>query len=155
MILPFVTSATDLLTRFLINYEFYRVIVETVVPYEMSILKTSLSFLGFDQFRYGRTYIELVRNGAWEAVYLSWNCICWQSLVLFLATLFGGLSGNHTKLSKLESFTIFVLGIFFLNVFRITSVVLVYQVFGRLPGVIYHDVVTTMMTIVYLFFFWC
>ena len=154
MILPFLTSATDLLTRLLTRFEIYRWIQDTIIPYEMSILKTTLNFLGFDNLRYGRTFIEVLRDGRWEAVYLSWNCIGWQSVVLFLATLATGLSGRHTTWSKLEALTIGILGIFFLNVFRLTSVVLVYQVFGRLVGILYHDYLTTLLIIGSLFIFW-
>ena len=154
MVLPFLTSTTDILTRFLIRFELYRWILDFVVPYEMSLLKTALNFLGFDQFRYGRNYVEVVRNGSWEAVYLSWNCVGWQSAVLFLGTVFTGLSGKFTKLSKIEALTIGILGVFILNVFRLTSVVLVYQVFGRLVGIIYHDYFTTLLTIGFLFLFW-
>ena len=71
MILPFLTSATDLLTRLLTRFEIYRWIQDTIIPYEMSILKTTLNFLGFDNLRYGRTFIEVLRDGRWEAVYFS------------------------------------------------------------------------------------
>ncbi|KKQ94587.1 MAG: hypothetical protein UT20_C0037G0008 [Candidatus Levybacteria bacterium GW2011_GWA1_39_11] len=153
-ILPFLTSTTDLLTRFLIRFEVYRWIQEIIVPYEMSLLKTSLNLLGFNQVRYGSSYIEVIRSGKWDVVYLSWNCIGWQSLVLFLATLFTGLSGRHTLFSKLETLTFGLLGLFFLNVFRLTSVVLIYQGFGRLVGIIYHDYIVTLLAIGLLFFFW-
>ncbi len=39
MILPFLTSSTDLLTGLFIKFEFYRYLQETVVPYEMNLLK--------------------------------------------------------------------------------------------------------------------
>lgn len=71
-----------------------------------------------------------------------------------MGTVFTGLSGAHTKLSKIEALTIGVLGVFILNVFRLTTVVLVYQVFGRLVGIIYHDYFTTLLVIGFLFLFW-
>lgn len=154
MLLPFLTSTTDLLTKFLIRFEFYRWIQNTIVPYEMNLLKTTFYFLGFNNFRYGKTFVGVMRDGQWETVYLSWNCIGWQSVVLFAATFFVGLSGNHTKLSKLEAIVIGLLGIFFLNVFRLTSAILVYQVFGRLVGIIYHDYLITLLIIGFLFLFW-
>jgi exosortase/archaeosortase family protein len=88
------------------------------------------------------------------AVYISWNCIGWQSLVLFFLTLFTGLQGSYKWGGRVQTIILGILGTFILNIFRITLVALIAFYLGRLPAIIFHDYFSTMMIILWLFFFW-
>lgn len=154
VILPFWTSFQDLLTRFVMRIGWYRALQDLVVPYELRVIGTLLSLLGFP-IRVGKAYIEWTKaSGGSEVIYLAWNCVGWQTLVLFIITLFTGLSGRHTRLSKLETLTIGILGTYLLNMLRLALVVVVYFWVGRPFGVVFHDYFSSLLTLAWLFFFW-
>lgn len=153
-LLPFTASLTDFLTNIVIKFELTQTIRNIIIPYEMNLLATVLNILGFKDIQYGMNTIQILRHGRWETVYLSWNCVGWQSAVLFLLTLSTGISGKHTKISKIEAILAGAAGIFFINLFRLVSVIIIYQTFGRLVGIIWHDYIVTLIMIFYLFIFW-
>ena len=154
VVLPFWTSFQDLLTRFVMNVGWYRALQDWIVPYELRIIGTSLALAGFP-IRVGKAYIEWKTvGGGNEVIYLAWNCVGWQTLVLFLLTLFTGLSGHYSILSKLETLAIGILGTYLLNMFRLILVVVVYFWAGRPFGVIFHDYFSNLFSLGWLFFFW-
>jgi len=103
------------------------------------ISQSSLYITGWDKF---------------ALVYISWNCIGWQSLVLFLVTLITGLRGPFTWSSKIHCLLLGGLGTFLMNLVRIVLVSLVALLFGRLPAVLFHDYAGTLLTILWLLTFW-
>ena len=153
-VLPFWTSLQDLLTRYIMKIELYKSIQNVIVPYELGIVGTLLTVLGLP-VRIGNAYIEWTKtSGGSEVVYLAWNCIGWQSLVLFVITLLTGLSGRHTLTSKLETLAVGVLGTYLVNIFRLVLVVVVYFSVGRSFGIIFHDYFSNLLTLGWLFIFW-
>lgn len=154
IILPFWTSFQDLLTRLVMNLGWYRSLQQVIVPYELRIVGTLLTLLQFP-VRVGNAYIEWTKaSGGNEVIYLAWNCVGWQTLVLFAITLITGLSGNHTKTSKFETLAIGILGTYLINVLRLVLVVVVYFVVGRPLGIVFHDYFSNLLTLAWLFFFW-
>ena len=132
IILPFWTSFQDFLTRFIMRVGWYRSLQNVIVPYELRIIGSLLTLLRFP-VRVGRAYIEWTRaGGGSEVIYLAWNCIGWQTILLFVITLFSGLSGRHTFLSKLETLAIGILGTYLVNILRLALVVVVYFFVGRI-----------------------
>ncbi|OGM15648.1 hypothetical protein A2V56_01995 [Candidatus Woesebacteria bacterium RBG_19FT_COMBO_42_9] len=153
-VLPFWTSLQDLLTRYIMKIELYKSIQNVIVPYELGIVGTLLTVLGLP-VRIGNAYIEWTKtSGGSEVVYLAWNCIGWQSLVLFVITLLTGLSGRHTLTSKLETLAVGVLGTYLVNIFRLVLVIVVYFSVGRSFGIIFHDYFSNLLTLGWLFIFW-
>lgn len=154
MILPFWTSFQDLLTRFVMQIGWYRALQNWIVPYELRVIATLLTLMGFP-IRAGQAYIEWTKaSGGNEVIYLVWNCVGWQTLVLLGISLITGLSGKHSKISKLETLTIGILGTYLINIFRLVLVVAVYFVVGRPFGIIFHDYFSNLLTLGWLFLFW-
>ena len=154
IILPFWTSFQDLLTRFIMQVGLYRSLQDIIVPYEIRVIGTLLTLAGFP-VRVGQAYIEWTKaSGGNEVIYLAWNCVGWQTLVLFGITLITGLSGRHTPASKAETLAIGILGTYLVNVLRLVLVVVVYFVAGRPFGIVFHDYFSNLLTLGWLFFFW-
>jgi exosortase/archaeosortase family protein len=154
VILPFWLTVQDILTRIVMSFSWYRLIQNGIVPYELRTIQTILHTLGFST-QAGEAYIQWVSHGqVKEVIYLAWNCIGWQTFILFIVTLISGLSGNHTWSSKVETFLIGLLGTYLMNIFRLTLVIVVYISTGRLFGTIFHDYFSNIFTLCWLFFFW-
>lgn len=152
--LPFWTSFQDVLTRLVMRIGWYKAIQDVIVPYELSVVGTLLRLIGVP-VRVGNAYFEWTKsNGSNEAVFMIWNCVGWQTLVLFIITLLTGLSGKHTLTSKLETLAIGILGTYLINIGRLTLVVLVYYLIGRSLGTVFHDYFSNILTLVWLFWFW-
>lgn len=152
--LPFWTSFQDLLTRLVMRVGWYRALQDWIVPYELRVVGTILTLVGFP-IRVGRAYIEWTKaSGGNEVIYLAWNCVGWQTLVLFMVTLFTGLSGRHTIVSKFETLLIGILGTYLINMFRLVFVVVVYFLVGRPFGIVFHDYFSNLLTLGWLFGFW-
>lgn len=154
MVLPFVTTFNEFLTRIVENIKFYKAIEDFVVPYEIKLISVILKILGIQTVAGTGSIFSVIKNGAPLGIMISWNCIGWQSLILLIITLFTGLQGSYTKASKLECLAVGILGTFLMNIFRISLVVVVLYYFGKLPAVLFHDYGSTIMIIIWLFFFW-
>ena len=136
------------------NMGWYRSIQDVIVPYELKIVGSLLTIVGIP-IRVGQAYIEWTRaTGEPEVIYLAWNCVGWQMLVLFVITLLTGLSGRHALISKLETLFIGILGTYLVNVLRLVLVVVVYFFVGRAFGIVFHDYFSSVMTLLWLLFFW-
>lgn len=153
-LLPFWTSFQDVLTRWVMSVGWYRSIQNVIVPYELRVISTILSLIGIP-LRAGNAYIEWTKSGgSRETIYLAWNCVGWQTLVLFLVTLATGLSGKYRLSSKIEAFLIGILGTYLLNIGRLVLVILVYFAAGRPFGTVFHDYFSNLLTLVWLVVFW-
>lgn len=154
MVMPFVTTFNDLLTRLVEKVEIYRAIQNFVVPYEVKLISVILNLFGIKTVTSAQA-ISMAKDGGWERAYISWNCVGWQSLILYLVTLFAGLVGPYTKTSKAEVIIIGFLGTFLVNIFRLSLVYLFLYFFGYYVGIlIFHDYISNLMIIAWLFFFW-
>ncbi|MBI4058009.1 hypothetical protein HY405_01710 [Candidatus Microgenomates bacterium] len=152
--LPFWTSLQDILTRFVMSIGWYRALQDVIVPYELGVMGTILTLVGLP-IRIGAAYIEWTKaSGGNEVIYLAWNCVGWQTVVLFGITLLTGLSGHFTKVSKLEALAIGILGTYLINVVRLVLVVVVYFWVGRPLGIVFHDYFSNLLTLAWLFFYW-
>jgi exosortase/archaeosortase family protein len=152
LLLPFWNIGQDLLTRLIMKVGWYKLIAETIVPYEIKIIGMLLHILGLP-ILVGNTHLEWVKpDHSHEVIYLVWNCIGWQSGVFL--TLFTGLSGKHTWGSKLETFLLGLGSIYLVNIVRLCLVIIIYYFFGRLIGGIFHDYISNILTLAWLFFFW-
>lgn len=150
MILPFIVSINDILTRTVEKAGWYSWVQEVIVPWEVKLIGVAVRPLGIDYIAYPEGFKA---NGTYAR--LTWNCLGWQSLVLFLVTLpFGFKGGNFTWLSKMEAFLIGLLGTFLINLFRITFTVLLLAFFRSLFAIVFHDYLAAVMTIAWLIAFW-
>ena len=123
------------------------------MPYELKIMSTLINIFGVSA-KSGNAYIMYLKNGRPEVIFLAWNCIGWQSFLFLIVTLFSGLAGNFTKVSKLEVLLIGVLGTYLINIFRLVLVVLMYYFTGQGIGLVFHNYFSNLLSILWLFVFW-
>src|SRR4030042_4507343 len=91
-ILPFVVSINDILTRTVEKLGWYLWIQQKIVPWEVRLVGVMVQPLNIDFVAYPEGFTA---NGTYARI--SWNCIGWQSLLLFLVTLpIGFRGGSYT-----------------------------------------------------------
>ncbi|MFH0864334.1 MAG: exosortase/archaeosortase family protein [Candidatus Gottesmanbacteria bacterium] len=148
-ILPFLVTFNEVLTKVVERLNLYGFIQATVVPIELRMLGTIVTSLGID---FSASNNVMVVNGHFAAI--TWNCLGWQSLLLFVASLAVGLHGPYTLTSKAEVVLIGLLGTFLVNLGRLVIIVLLLAYSKPFFAVVYHDYLAAIVTIVWLFFFW-
>ncbi len=156
MFLPFVTTFNEILTKLVERAGWYAGIRDTIVPYLVRMIAVILKWFGYStsQSLQTLTVQQNAMTAGGTTVYISWNCIGWQSFLLFLLTLFTGLQGSFTFTSKIVTVLFGLLGTFWVNVFRISFIVLVAHWWGRLPAVLFHDYGSTLLIVIWLFIYW-
>lgn len=153
MVLPFVTTFNEFLTRIVETTGLDRFLTDWVVPIEARMIAVILGLLGIPS-QVSTTTVYLDRGGFFLPVYISWNCVGWQSFILYAVTLVTGIQGPFTRASKFEAMLVGFLGTFIMNLLRIASVAVVAFHFGQLPAVIYHDYGGTIIILLWLFGYW-
>lgn len=150
VVLPFVVSINDLLTRAIENIGWYAWVQEKIVPWEIKLVGVMVSPLGINFIAHPEGFTA---NGTYAR--LTWNCIGWQSLLLFLISLPVGLAAaKYTFFSKTEAILIGVLGTFLINLLRIVLTVILLVWARPLFAVVFHDYLAAIMTVVWLVVFW-
>ncbi len=153
LLMPFITTFNNVLTRLVMRIELYRSIQAFITPFQIKFITLILNVLGIRTLITSST-ISVWRDVDWRTFTISWNCIGWQSMILLIITFFIGLAGNHKISSKIECFIIGILGIFLANILRMTLVVIIGYLFGSLSAIIFHDYFGNILMIVWIFAFW-
>jgi len=154
LVLPFVTTFNDFLTRIVEGTGLYRFIQGMIVPTLVRMVGTVLRHFFGVQASISSTSVYLQGAGFPVEIYISWNCVGWQSLVLFLFTLVTGLQGPYTLRSKVKCLLLGAEGTFLVNLLRIVLSCLLAFHLGYLPAVIFHDYLGTLLLIAWLGTFW-
>lgn len=150
MAMPFTLSFNDFLTQTVQRFGWYKWIEKNIVPWEIKLVGVMVQAVGIKFIAYPEGFTA---NGIYAQ--LSWNCLGWQSLLLFLLSLpFGYQGGEYTLLSKIEAFIIGVLGTFLINLLRISFTVVLLVVSRPLYAIVFHDYLAAIMTVVWLIIFW-
>ena len=150
---PFLTTLNELLTAILLKIGWYRAIQDFIVPFETRMIVVVVRFLG-QQAEASSSSISLLRDGRWQRIIISWNCIGWQSILILGVTFLTGLQGAHTRASKIECLLIGILGTFLVNILRISLVALMIVYIGGIPATVIHDYSSVFILILWLFAFW-
>jgi len=153
LLLPFITTFNEFMTAMVMTMHLDGVLREWIVPAEARMVAVMLSPLGVD-VSVSSTSIYIGGGDFPLPVFISWNCVGWQSLILFALTVKTGLDGRYTRASQLRALSLGLLGIIWINLLRIAGIAMVAYYFGRLPAVLAHDYGGTVMTIVWLALFW-
>jgi exosortase/archaeosortase family protein len=151
--LPFVTTYNDLLTAGAIRLGVAGPL-QSVSPVEARMVVALLQLFGLHAAAAGSRLVVWSASGQATNLFISWNCIGWQSLVLLGASLAVGLRGEYTTETRLQVFLVGLLGTVLVNLVRVALVCLLAASFGRTPALIFHDYGGTLMTIAWLFAFW-
>jgi len=154
LVLPFVTTFNDFLTKMVEGTGLYRLVQGMIVPTLVRMVGAVLRYFFGVQASISNTSVYLQGAGLPIGIYISWNCVGWQSLVLFLFTLITGLQGPYTLRSKVKCLLLGAEGTFLVNLLRIVLSCLLAFHFGYLPAVIFHDYLGTLLLIAWLGIFW-
>jgi exosortase/archaeosortase family protein len=153
LILPFFSTFGELLTNAAMAAGFDAWLGQWVAPVEGQLVHGALALLGIPS-AYSGSLLYIGTGAGSLALYISWNCVGWQTLLFLGVSLATGLQGEFTLRSRLEVVAVGVIGIAFLNILRITIVALVAYFFGRVPAVIVHDYGSIVATVAFLMAFW-
>ena len=155
LVLPFITTFNEFLTRAVVELRLDWILTEWVVPTEVRFIALMMQPFGITtEITDAALYLHKPGSILPIPVYVSWNCVGWQSFILFGITLITGLQGPYSRRRKLQLVALGLLGTFWMNLLRMSSVALVAYFFGRLPAVVFHDYGGTLMILVWLVIFW-
>lgn len=153
LVLPFFSTFGELLTRAAMVAGFDAWLGEWIAPIEARFVHGALSLVGVPSAASG-PLLYVGSGPASIALFISWNCVGWQTLLFLGASMATGLQGEYTLRSRVEVVALGVAGIAALNVARITAVALVAFAFDRVPAVVVHDYGSVLATVAFLMAFW-
>jgi exosortase/archaeosortase family protein len=151
VVLPFLVTANDLLTKLVEHNFLYIWVQNNVVPLEAKMMGAILMPFGYD-YVFSPTNSTIVVNGLTMGI--TWNCLGWQSFFLLFITLLVGFRGRYTKLSILEALGIGILGTFWLNILRMIFTILLAVHAPPIFRIVFHDYLAAGTTLIWLFAFW-
>ena len=153
VILPFVTTFDDLLTAVGMHLGIAGPL-QAIVPAEVRVTVVLLAVFGIHAAAAGNQLVVWNSSGAAQTLFISWNCVGWQSLILLGISLAVGLRGPMSLGSRVEVVLFGILGTVLVNITRIAIVCLLAAAAGYLPAVLFHDYGGTLMLVAWLFTFW-
>ena len=153
LILPFFSTFGELLTKAAMAAGFDAWLGQWIAPIEGKLVHGALALVGVPS-AYDGSLLYVGTGPGSLALYISWNCVGWQTVLFLLVSMATGLQGEFTLRSRLETVALGVMGIALLNVLRITVVALVAYAFGQVPAVIVHDYGSVIATVAFLMAFW-
>lgn len=149
-ILPFLVTFNEILTALVERFELYIWVQERIVPIQSQLAGLLVRPLGIDYvpFRDG-----MLVNGM--PMQMTWNCLGWQSLLLFGGSLIVGLKeGTFSIFSKAQVFILGLFGIFWINLIRIAFTVVLAAYAMPIFRVVFHDYLAAITTVIFLVGFW-
>ena len=151
VVLPFIVSFNDFLTKIVEGNMLYGWIQRNVVPIEAKMMGVLLLPFGY-KYAFSPTNSMVVVNGVNMGI--TWNCLGWQSFLLLIVTFLVGLRGKYTGFSISQAVAIGVLGTFWLNILRMLLTVLLAVHLASVFRIVFHDYLAAITTIIWLFGFW-
>jgi exosortase/archaeosortase family protein len=153
MLLPLVTTFDDFLTSWALQLGVDNPL-QTIVPVEARMVVSLLGLVGIHAAAAGSHIVVWDAAGTMHTLFISWNCIGWQSLLLLGVSFFSGLRGRQPLGSRVQVIVIGVGGTMLLNLLRVAAVAALEATWGHLPALIFHDYGGTVLVIGWLFVFW-
>jgi exosortase/archaeosortase family protein len=153
VVLPFVSTFDDVLTQVGMRLGIAAPL-QVIVPAEIRITVVMLGLFGIHAGAAGNQLVVWNSHGTPQTLFISWNCVGWQSLILLGLSLAVGLRGQMTLATRLEVIAFGLAGTILVNVTRIALVCLLAALAGYLPAVLFHDYGGTLLLVAWLFTFW-
>ena len=153
MLLPLVTTFDDFLTTWALQFGANNPL-QAIVPIEARMVVGLLGLAGIHAAASGSHLVVWDSAGAMHTLFISWNCIGWQSLVLLGVTFMSGLRGSHPIEARIQVIVIGVAGTMLLNLLRVAVVAGIAATVGVTPAVLFHDYGGTILVVAFLFGFW-
>ena len=153
MLLPLVTTFDDLLTSWALQLGANNPL-QGIVPIEARMVVGLLGLVGIHAAASGSHIVIWDAAGSMHTLFISWNCIGWQSLVLLGISFFSGLRGQQSLEARVQVVLIGIAGTMLLNLMRVAAVAAIAATFGQIPALIFHDYGGTILVVCWLFAFW-
>ena len=153
MVLPLVTTFDDLLSAWAMSLGANNPL-QAIVPAEARMVVSLLGLTGVHAAASGSHIVVWDSSGSMHTLFISWNCIGWQSLILFGVSLTSGLRGGHSAESRAQVVLIGVAGTMLLNLLRVALVAWIAAAIGVAPAILFHDYGGTILFVGFLFGFW-
>ncbi|MEA2655593.1 MAG: hypothetical protein QOI23_958 [Chloroflexota bacterium] len=153
MLLPFVTTFDDLLTTWALQLGANNPL-QGIVPIEARMVVGLLGAVGIRAAASGSHIVIWDAAGSMHTLFISWNCIGWQSLILLGISFLSGLRGQQSLEARVQVVLIGVAGTMLLNLVRVAAVAVIAATIGQTPAMLFHDYGGTILVIGWLFGFW-
>ena len=156
-VLPALVTFSAALTTLFNKMGWYVWLQRLVVPFEARLVAVLIKLVGIKaMITPGQNFaMVLVRpDGGFQPVALQWNCLGWQSMILLSLTLFTGLRGGYTFLSKAETVGFGILGTFLSNLFRMALITALAYYWNSVAAMIVHDYFAMFVGLIWMIFFW-
>ena len=153
VVLPFVSTFDDVLTQVGMRIGIAAPL-QVIVPAEIRITVFMLGLFGIHAGAAGNQLVVWNSHGTPQTLFISWNCVGWQSLILLGISLVAGLRGRYSVAARIQVVLIGVLGTLCVNLMRMSAVALLAATAGRVPALLFHDYGGTLIVIAWLFCFW-
>ena len=150
--LPLLITFNDFLTSAVMATHLDKY-MNALVPYEAGAASGLLRGLGLQA---GNSATNVWLSGAFIPVtaFIDWNCSGWQSFLVFGMTSVSGLKQLARRRDAALVAGVGLLGVFAVNVLRITSVVMLGYYVGYPAALLFHDYGGTLLTLAWLLGFW-
>lgn len=153
MVLPLVNLFNDIVTQAALSLKAYRIVSNYIVPLEVTWVVVLLRFLGVTAAASGE-YVMVGEAGRQTMVEIIWNCVGWQSVLMFVITVIVGLRGGFSFFSKLKTLSLGLVGTVMVNIIRITLVILLFQKLDQRLAMVFHDYGALLTNTGWLLLFW-
>ena len=153
MLLPFVTTFDDLLTSWALALGANNPL-QGIVPIEARMVVGLLGVVGVRAAASGSYLVIWDSAGSMHTLFISWNCIGWQSLILLGVSFVSGLRGRQSLEARTQAVLIGVAGTMLLNLMRVAAVAAIAATAGQTPAILFHDYGGTILVVTWLFAFW-
>jgi exosortase/archaeosortase family protein len=153
MVLPLVTTFDELLTTWAMSLGADNPL-QAIVPVESRMVVGLLGVVGVHAAASGSHLVVWDTAGSMHTLFISWNCIGWQSLILFGVSLLTGLRGASSLETRVQLVVIGVASTMLLNLVRVSLVAVIAATVGVGPATFFHDYGGTVAFVGFLFAFW-
>lgn len=157
MLLPLFATLNSFMTETLNRSGWWKPIQDFIVPWQAKMVAITLHPFGIEtRITPGSLYstFYMIKSGSALPVYLSWNCLGWQSILLLLISLGIGLSRDYSTMSRIKCVVFGLTGTLLVNIARMSFISLGIYFVNSLAAQIIHDYFAAFITMIWLIIFW-
>jgi exosortase/archaeosortase family protein len=155
--LPPLAAVNSILTATLDRAGWYRPIKKYIVPWQARMVAVVVKPLGIESRIVSDSSLAsmyFVKDAQLLPVDLAWNCIGWQSLLLFGLSLVAGMGGSFSWFSRTKCVVFGLAGTILMNVMRMSFLAVGIYYGNSFIVSIVHDYFAALMTLLWLIVFW-
>ena len=150
MVLPLILTFNDVLVRIALRISIYKWLQDVVTPIQAGLVKSVVGPFVPGVFVEGDKV-----TAAGQTLKITWNCMGWQSLILYLASVTIAFKGiSYTMISKFQAMVLGIIGLFWVNILRMSFTVILAAISMPVFKLIYHDYLAAATTILFLVIYW-